>query len=317
MKILYAAARRLGAIPQLNRILPALEDHTVKIAAYTTGDCICPVDWTLDALLPILDPTIPRFDSHNFAIYCQQVEAFAPDLIISDLEPFTSLVAMELGIEIWQLSSILLIRGIDEGYPLGIQKQYWATIEGRYDYRDWLNNVLFNADRKLIYSHFGDLGQLPTLKEGFEWVRPYHPIGKVSIPCQHNLIAISPNNDKILLEALKKYPDAVVFSNHPEEQYSNLLSKDLNNSTEYACNLRNAQLCVLDGQATYLADAFYNGQCPYIYPDFRDRESIINFAVSERLKTGSVIYDLTKPLEPKSSLPMTYQPNISLLHQLI
>jgi hypothetical protein len=320
MKLLYANSRYSGAHLRFDRIYTALQDqHTIRVAGYANNSDY-PLDWTLDALYGPLGSNRIHYDTALFTAYCQQVEAFAPDLIISDLEPFTSHLAKELNIEIWQMSPSLMTHGVREGPTSGLRSRYGSIVNGgEYSASNskWFQDALHNASRKLIYSHFGDLINPPALNSGFEWLRPYHLIGEQSPPCQHQIAAVSLENNKHLLAFLKQYQDVVVFSKTPQERYTDLILKDANNLIEYACNLRNCQTFVSEGYSTHLADAFYNGQHAYIYPNLRDRESIIHFTVSEQLKTGTVIYNWDTQLQAKPPPAMTYRSNISFLDELI
>src|SRR5574338_1119629 len=101
MKILYAASNNLNAKIQLSRFLKAMDGskHQIKIAAYkTSSPKDISIDWTLDALLNIYKPDLLSLHNDNLNIYFEQIKNFQPDLVISDLEYFTSYVSSDLNL---------------------------------------------------------------------------------------------------------------------------------------------------------------------------------------------------------------------------
>lgn len=134
-------------------------------------------DWNLDALLPFANQVKLFSLNDNYYQYIDDIKDFSPDLIISDLEIYTSLAALELHIPLWQVSPILLYYGLQENrhklnahYSFPILKD-----QARYNY---INSIIKNADKRLIPSHLGDMIDAPSLKDNFEWVRPsFEPPG--------------------------------------------------------------------------------------------------------------------------------------------
>jgi hypothetical protein len=128
MKILYAASENENAKIQLSRFLKAIEGkpHTIKVAAYKKSSPKVNIDWTLDCLKNIFKPDLVSLDNDNLSIYFEQVKYYKPDLIISDLEPYTSHVANLLGITLWQCSSSMVNFALtnDYKYNLGVFKRY-------------------------------------------------------------------------------------------------------------------------------------------------------------------------------------------------
>jgi hypothetical protein len=295
LKILYAASNHSGAKIQLARFMKAMEGkpYIVKVAAYKKSSPKINIDWTLDCLLNIYKPENISLDNDNFPIYLEQVKYFAPDLIISDLEYFTSQVANLLNITLWQCSSSMLNFALshEDKYNLGVFKHYSYVLNKNPVYTQRTVNLIDNSNCNFVYSHLGDTQDPPILKDNFEWIRPYHSAGKHAIPCQHNVVAATLDNNKRVIDLLKRQSDSVVFSGFPEEEHTNLLMKDIGNEVEYACNLRNSNLFVCEGQTGFLADAFYNQKYSVILTNVKEAECILNAAYSERMKLGTVIYD--------------------------
>lgn len=303
MKILYAAGNNASAKIQLSRFLTAVQDktYTIKIAAYKQSSPNVSIDWTLDCLLNIFKPNHISIENENFEIYYEQIKNFAPDLVISDLEYFTSYIANILNISIWQCSSSLTNYALTKRakYDLGVFKNHAYTFSRNPLQVQRLTNIIENADKKLVYSHYGDMESAPEIKNYCEWIRPYHQIGKVSIPCQHNFVGITPASNKRVIDILKKQSDCVLFTESYAEEYVGLQVKDIKNEEEYFCNLHNSKALVCEGQTGFLADAFYNNKPSVIYTNFYDNECILNGIISEKfnLSTNSVenIKQVSKP----------------------
>jgi hypothetical protein len=237
MKLLYSAQNNVNARIQLSRFLQAINGfgHQIKIAAYkNSSPRNISIDWTLDCLLNLYKPELLTLENDNLQIYYEQVKYYAPDLIISDLEYFTSYVANLLNIPIWQCSSTLINYGLakEERFNLGTFKYYAHALHRDERFRQRLANLLDNSDGNFIYSHFGDTQQPPQLQNNFQWIRPYHQVGKSSIPCQHHIVAGLAHSSKNVLKELKKYSDAVAFINFSQETYHNVRIKDIGNQEE-------------------------------------------------------------------------------------
>jgi uncharacterized protein (TIGR00661 family) len=322
MKILYAAANNSGSKIQLARFMRAMQDTdiTIKISAYRiSSPKNISIDWTLDCLHNVFKPHHFSLDNLNVEIYRQQVKRYRPDLVISDLEYFTSHIANDLNIPVWQCSSTLLNFAIEPTYDLGLFKKF-AVMLGKNDFirTQRIVNIIDNSDYNLVYSHFGDTTIPPSLKIGYQWIRPYHDVGKVSILCQHNMVAALAGNNKNVLAFLQQQPDAVAFSEFLGESYAHIRLKDLRNQAEYYCNLQNCRLFLCQGQTSFLADAFYNGKHSVILPNFQEIECVTNAIYSEALGLGSLIYEPNTILQAPETRPIScHDSRIPYLHQKI
>lgn len=323
LKILYAASNNENAKIQLSRFIQAMEGKPfiIKVAAFKKSSPKINIDWTLDCLLNMFKPEHISQDNNNFSIYYEQVKYYNPDLIISDMEYFTSHIAGVLNTTIWQCSSSLINFALPKNYKydLGVFSKYAHTLNKNPLHYQRLLNVLDNSNCNMVYSHFGDTGMAPPLVEGFEWIRPYHPIGKVSVPCQHNIVAGLIRSNKKIMDVLKKYPDSVAFTEFQGEKYANPLVKDIENEVEYACNLRNSNLFVSEGQTSFLADAFYNNKHSAVFTNLEDSECIVNSTISEKLKLSTSVYQNSEDLNLIMNLPVPieYDESIKFLHQRI
>lgn len=294
MKILYGASNNLNAKIQLSRFLKAMQGspHQIKVAAYKlSSPKDVNIDWTLDACLNIYRPELLSLYNDNLNIYFEQVKSFEPDLVISDLEYFTSYVANELNATLWQCSSSMINYALtrQEKYGLGLFKYHAHSLNRDAIHTQRTVNVIDNSNCNFVYSHYGDMKEPPVLQEGYEWIRPYHQVAKDYIPCQHYVTAGLSNTDKRILNVLKKYPDSVAFVENSQEHHENVQVKDIRIVDEYYCNLRNSALFVCQGQTSFLADAFYNGKYALIYPNFDDAESITNSHLAYKLGIGRLM----------------------------
>jgi len=324
LKILYAASENANSKIQLSRFLQAIKNspHTIKVAAYKVSSPNgINIDWTLDALKNIFKPEYVTLDNDNFVTYYNQVKYYNPDLIISDCEYYTSHIASVLGTTIWQCSSSIINFALtnDYKYNLGLFSKYAYLINKGGVHLQRVLNILDNSNCNFIYSHFGDTINPPKLKDNFEWIRPYHKIGKESILCHHNVVAGTLGNNKKILSLLKQYPDSVCFTEFMNETYENPILKDIRSQEEFSCNLRNSNLFVCEGQTSFLADAFYNSKYSGVFINLEDTECVINSTISERLKLSTSIYQINEDLIPLMSIDVSSQlsEKIKYLHERI
>ncbi len=320
MRILVAVGNNDDARIFLTHFLQAMGEtkYLIRIAAYQKSSPPgINVSWTLDALLNPRSPeSLQDENNDNFNILYQQIKKFSPDLVISDLEFFCSRIANLLNIPLWQCSSSLIHLALTK------KEKKWLNV---YSYSAALyvkntNNILDNSDRKFIYSHLGDFEVPPELIPGFEFVRPYHRIGKISRPCAHHLVAACRYSNKKMLHLVQKYPDPVVFAGVTDEYYQGIQLKSLDQQEEFACNLRNCDLFICEGQTSALADAYFNGKFAIVLPDLFNLECVINAAVCQKKNLSKTIYDEKEDLSPFLGISSPIEPlnpKIFYLHQLI
>jgi hypothetical protein len=323
LKILYAAGNCENSRIQLSRFMQAMNnsEHEIKVAAYKiSSPKHLNINWTLDCLYNIFKPNYISLENDNLETYYQQVKYYSPDLIISDLEYFTSFIANELNITLWQCSSSLINFAVEQKYNLGLFKNYAYLLQKNNSLRTQRQiNIIDNSNCNFVYSHLGDTFQPLSLKRNYQWIRPYHTIGKTSIPCRHNLVAGLLKNDRKIMGLLKKHSDSVAFTEYPHEQHTDLWLKDIDNQEEYFCNLKNCNLFVCEGQTSFLADAFYNKKYSVVMTNFQDLECVTNSVYSEHLNLGATIYQIDKDLSSYLNNPVEvcYNDNIRYLHEQI
>jgi uncharacterized protein (TIGR00661 family) len=328
VKILYAAGSNKNARIVLSRFLNAvktsdkLKNLHLKIAAYQqSSPTNTNIDWTLNSLFDFYYPDkLSLTKNDNLKIYFDQVKHFNPDLIISDLEYFTSNIANILNIPLWQCSSSFLYSSLMRKHFINLYK-FHSHISCEDPIKtQGIINLIANAEQNFVYSHFCDLINPPELKPNYHWARPYHQIGKISAPCRHQIVAGLSNADRSLLRMLSQYSsDAIAFAELKEERYQNVVAKTINNEQEYFCNLRNAQFFICQGQANFLSDAFYNRQYALIYPDYEDVDSITNAQLSNYENLGHIMLasENIVDFENQSAYIPVHHPETKYLHEYI
>lgn len=183
MKILYAANNSDCSYYSLKRFLQTYYNYyDIRVAAYTKSIKDLNANWTLDAILDFRGKHENiLFDNSNYTLYSRQIKKFAPDLIISDLETYTSHIAVEHSIPLWQVSPSLIYYGTQNKH--NIYKYYSAVVDKDHLKRSHLQFAIRNADRRLVISHLCDHPNRPELLAGFEWVRPNYDNLETSLAC--------------------------------------------------------------------------------------------------------------------------------------
>ena len=264
MRILYSAGSRKGSAYPLKYFVENCK-YEVKVAAYLkSGFLMDTIDWVLDAIpLPGDNPFFR--DSSAYKILLSDIDYYEPDLIICDNEPHIAEIAQSFGIKLWYCSPIYLSYASD-------------FIFRKYEYRfrypaKQLENLPDCAEKILVYSPFGDIVGAPALKQGFDWVQPYH----YNISCAGEGKTAIIDNDgrtKVLRQILKSIPglDINIFDSY---------------SREYMEDLSKANWAFNTGYTTCISDTIYGGitkMC--IAPYFQDEETLLNAELCRALNIG-------------------------------
>jgi uncharacterized protein (TIGR00661 family) len=322
INILYAAGDSYNSKIQLSRFLKKMEGKpaTIKVAAYNNYSPWGRVDWTLDYIKNISDTKAVNHHHEKIDAYISFIKSFKPDLIISDLDYWTSYIAANLNIELWQCSSLLLTHAMPQAdKQSGIYNKYMTQVRLTPIQLNKARKAIHYSNQKFAYSHFGDLPNPPRIVDGFKWVRPYHMVGTPSITCQHNLMAGLSQNNKKILELMQRHSDSVVFTEFPNEKYRNIILKDIANEEEYYCNLRNCNLFVSEGDSNLLADAYYNNKFSVVMVNFNDIGCINNSFLLEKRNVCKPIFYVSEDLEKFMDIKVisSYNENIKYLHEWI
>ncbi len=319
LKILYAASNSIGSKIRLYRFLNAIKDknYNIKIAAYIKSSPNVSIDWTLDALLNIYDPKKICFDNNVLKIYMDQIKYFNPDLIISDLEVFTSYIANTLNIKCWQVSPLLLNKAIPHyvKYNIGLYKNYSSLSNSHWTSDTYMANLIVNSDRKLVYSYFCDTNYF-DLNNGYEWVRPYYLDGKKTKTSEHNMIAITPECNKKIISFAQSHSDSIIFSEKNTEKFNGVINKSYLDEQEYACNLSSSNVILHEGHTSFMADCFYNKKYPFMIPDFINSECTMNSLFADYFNIGKIINSKNLPSN-EEQIDFTFNKNSMYLHQRI
>ncbi len=182
LKILYVANNYTSSYYTLNRFINTYAKYyNIKTAAYSKSTQDLNVNWNLDALLDFRGKSNRvSFKNSNYDLYMREIKRFAPDLIISDLEIYTSYIGLELNIPVWQVSPLLLYYGINNTKNKTKLYKYYSGLFSRdINKNQYIKYIINNSNKRLILSHLCDLPNNPQLKEGYEWVRPNYNVSNI------------------------------------------------------------------------------------------------------------------------------------------
>ena len=290
MRILYAASNRIGSFFQLKRFLDRFSSlHTVKVAAYKSSSGNLNIDYTLDSLINFTSASDTiSFNNENYKKYGSFVRSFKPDLIISDLEIYTSTLAIENKIKIYQVSPILIYYATpnEVKYNLGIYKNSPYLFNKTKIKNDYINFILNNSDKNIVLSHFCDVENIFELKDKFVWCRPDYVLVDDN-KIEYDFLSASIENNKKILNLLDN-KKSVIFSSFYYEQFDNIKMKNILNDKEYPEYLSRSKSVICNGESDILSDAFYNMKPVCIAPQQNDMESIVMSKYTEYYRLGKV-----------------------------
>jgi hypothetical protein len=175
VKILYASNNSIGSYLIQDRFVKNLQhNYIIKTSAYRNNISNFSADWNLECLLNFSKPDSEEisFENFNYYFYYEEIKKFNPDLIISDLEIYTSVIALELNIKLWQVSPLLLYFGQNKSIKkeLDIYNKHNYLINKNLNKKKFLQNIINNSEKKFIYSFVADSDL--NLEFEFEFVRP-------------------------------------------------------------------------------------------------------------------------------------------------
>jgi len=291
LKILYAAGNRLGSFYQLKRFLQSIQhkNYIIKTAAFKKSLGDLDVDYTLDSLLNFTNINEISFNG-NYSYYSNEIKRFAPDIIISDFEIFTSTIALELNIKLWQFSPINLYYAInnDIKYNLGIHKNYFHLLDSSPRKNGYILNLLNNSNRRFILSYIGDSKYNNIVSDTYEWVRPNFILGDGSKKIDY-FLALPKSNKNIINELKNK--NSLLFSSFTLERFNDMRVKNLLEENQIKEYIENCKYFISDGTATFAADAFYNQKYNICNPRYDDIETVIVSMINKYCNFGCISND--------------------------
>ncbi len=316
MKILYAAGRYSSSAIQLQRIQETLKNYEVKTAGFSFMGL--PVNFTLDPLLSLYwKNSVLR--NNMFAIYRDEVKRFNPDLIISDLEMYTSSIAKLLQKPLWHYSSALLRQCVkfSDVNESGIASHYRSYLK-RYENVVEVEDALVKmTNMNLIPSHFGDAGIALKPRKGFYWSRPYHKLANDLPTKKFTYVGATEKSNKPMVHFLKQQENVLLLS-PTEEKYPLTIKAPSELDGNY---IKDSNVFVCDGNPYHAADGFYNGKYTIFYVNLKhsDKEELFTAALSRKHFLGSV-YHRPEKIEPdihwnKKAFSTSLNPTISYLHE--
>lgn len=259
MKIIYAADDRLGAAYQVADFIANSFDE-IKVAAYPkSGRFLTHIDWNLDAI---------KHDKKNLYLLRQDIEKYYPDLVIVDAEPIVATLVSQMDLPIVYCSPLHLLDGLN-----------WSKKSRNY-------SAVFTKIRqklmklpqgvvKFIYSPWDEFSDSFCIKNGFEWVQPYH-LENSLITSSENMLSLAMVDDpkrRQNFEEIFKYCSVSII-------------EDNTFTDSYQENLCQVKYFLMDGQTRHLSDAIYNNKYPIIFPDVTDGETLLNALLCCNLGVG-------------------------------
>jgi len=291
MRILYAAGNRQGSFFQLKRFLDTIRHKGIeyKISAYKKSLGNLSVDYTLDSLLNFVNSEQGFSYNGNYTYYYNEIKRFKPDLIISDLDPYTSIIALELGIVLWQVSPLLLYQALpyEVKYSAKINSNYSFLFSSNHRRKKSLSYIVNNSDRKFVVSHLCDAGKNIQLNPGFEWVRPEFVLSDENTEELEFVVAL-PSGSANIAHSLRE-TNSIMFTNHNYDRYDKLLIENIYNEKEYKKQIGRGKVFISDGSAALSSDAFYNQKTSLFDVQPFDMESIIVSHLDEYFGLGKII----------------------------
>lgn len=293
MKVLYAAGNRLGSHYQLKRFLNSVGNKNldIKIAAFKKSLGDLDAHYTLDCLLNFTKPDNGINFNGNYSYYRNEIKRFNPDLIISDFEVYTSILANELKVKLWQFSPVNLYYALTSSIKqgVGIHKYYSHLIDSNQRRAEYVGYMFANSNRKFVLSHLCDCAAPPALLEDYEWVRPSFVLGESKYNSNY-LIVLADSNKKVLDDFKNK--NSILFSPFIFESFKNMKNFPTE-SDEYKFAVEQCKAFITDGTECFLADAFYNGKYSFSNPRYDDIESITCSFMNEYCGIGKVDFGET------------------------
>lgn len=289
-KILYAISDSPESVETCRRFLEAClhKNYKIKIAAYYNVNMPFFIDWNLNSLKPIFGHK--TFDNDNLRIYYDQIKAYSPDLIITDIEEYTSYIATQMNIPIWNVSSLFSYLMINKTRNnLNKISNYYKSIIDNHIINNKITLFKSNSDKNIAYTYLCDYSGNYTLKEEYDIVRPYHYTGSYNRACEYNITSAAEKMQAI--NFIKNYNDCVLFMKNDEDRYSGLFIKNYYTSSDYACNIHNSKYIVSDADINYIADAFYNNKYSFIFTNHKSINSIINGQLAQYLDMATCLYN--------------------------
>lgn len=289
MKLLYSAGNRIGANTQLKRFLDNLnKKHEIKIAAYLkSSEFINHIQWTLDSLHVNILPQkqikkiwnlfghrgMVSLNLKNAKILLLEIAKYNPDLIICDGEPIVAHVAKSLKIPLWYCSPLHLLDGIEWERN---QLKYTALLENS---KKWIQKFP-KADKYFIYSPFGDIKFRPFLKDGYEWITPYHlKVEHKEYKESKESIAVINDSSRCLelMKILNSLNNNISLFSSFNENFSHIKTYKIDDEKSYLNKLEKTSGWYFSmGDTNYIADSIYNNCNSIISPSLNDAENLIN-----------------------------------------
>ena len=274
MKILYAANDNLESCLQLNRFLINFpwDQHTLKVAGYSGYDYLIDIDFNLNFVKSFYSKVSVTLNTDNYNIFCSQLDRFEPDLIISDLDKFSSNYAILNNVKLWQYSSNLLQYCLPHYWHLKLR------IANRYNYEQMYSYIINNSDKILLPTLYDQFGL--TLDNKVTLVNPLSFKGSEDKEIYNNCISLLENKRKYLKLADSK---SVVFTTNTFEFFNNFKLKHLYSDINYYNNIHNSKAYVCDLYDDLIFDGLLNNKTINTFMNSYDHNCHIHYQILKKM----------------------------------
>lgn len=328
MKFLYVADNSTSSSVQLSRFIKAfyesdiLKRHELRIAAFSSSAPTIGADYTMDSFLDFYETNLPLNERIGFNRLKDEIKIYAPHLIINDLDHHAAIIANQLNIPYWNVSSKLLYRAITDkvSKSLQINKKYFHYFRLNRTFHSF-EKVRGPAKFNFVYSYLCDSEFRPDLKPEYRWIRPYHVVSTVK--CDPKVVCTVLHNDKLFMSYAVTLGDAVLFSPFSYEKFNGVDGDTIPHfpaeSQEYADMISNCYLVLSHGETSLVADAFYNKKHCLVYSSPANMDTVLNGFFVQRQGIGEIV--LTRKntnqinyLDPEP-YRLNHDPNTYYLHE--
>jgi len=110
-KILFAGNKFIGSNLRISRLINDNINYKI-LSYYKYSDSLKKIDWNLQALEPSAinffnNKHAPKCNKYYIELLLDEINSWAPNLIISDLEPISAYIAKSLNIPLWYVSPLV------------------------------------------------------------------------------------------------------------------------------------------------------------------------------------------------------------------
>ncbi|GAA5819415.1 MAG: glycosyltransferase [Methanobrevibacter sp. CfCl-M3] len=246
----------------------------------------------------------PSHLKENYAILYRKARKLKPNIIITDFENYSNILAKLLNIPILSVDNIHMITKTKVDYPKNSQTEMLKS-------KGVIKSFMIRPKKYILTSFF-----YPEVKNP-EKVVIYPPIIRDDIirlkPSYGNYIFVyqTSQTNKKLLNSLKKVDEKfVIYGFNQDKTDSNLTFRKFNETKIYD-DMKNCKAIITNGGFSLITEAIYLKKPIYSIPAKGNFEQLLNAFYIEKLGYGMMSRDIsTKTIEEFLSNLFVYQENL-------